>query len=366
MKILREKLTSRLSKWGAAVVIASSTACSRSQPRTATMFKTEYRMQVNVGPRTAWGQGAARFAELAYRKTGGRIRVKPYYNSELLRGAQLLAAQMVARGAVDCAFESTINISPVVPELNVFALPFALQTYDQLDVLEQGQTGKILFDRMRAKGLEPLAWGENGFREITNSRRPIHAPEDLRGLRVRVVGSPIFIEIFRALGADAINMNWGDAITAFQQGTVDGQENPVGIIVPFQVYEYHRHLTLWKYACDPLVLYWCRAQWEAFPQDIQEALRDAAREAADFQKALSRVGLDEGLSLQRLASVYSHQVEVADPLEFLREKGMQIVSLTPEEVARFKEVTRTVLEKWKNALGTEVLQAAETDLGLSL
>lgn len=323
-------------------------------------------MQVNVGPRTAWGQGAARFAELAYQKTGGRIRIKPYYNSELLRGAQLLAAQMVARGAVDCALESTINISPVVPELNLFALPFALQTYERIDALEKGQTGKILFDKMRAKGLEPLAWGENGFREITNSRRPIRTPADLRGLRVRVVGSPIFVEIFRALGADAINMNWGDAITAFQQGTVDGQENPVGIIVPFQVYEYHRHLTLWKYACDPLVLYWCRTQWESYPKDIQEALREAAREAADFQKALSRAGLDGDRSIQRLADVYAHSVNIADPLEFLRKQGVDIVTPTPEEIAQFKEATRPVLEKWKKTVGEDVLRAAAADLGSPL
>lgn len=323
-------------------------------------------MQVNVGPRTAWGQGAARFAALAYQKTGGRIRIKPYYNSELLRGAQLLAAQMVARGAVDCAFESTINISPVVPELNLFALPFALQTYDRIDALEKGQTGKILFDKMRAKGMEPLAWGENGFREITNSRRPIRTPADLCGLRMRVVGSPIFVEIFRALGADPVNMNWGDAITAFQQGTVDGQENPVSIIIPFQVFEYHQHITLWKYACDPLILYWCRAQWQAFPQDIQDALREAAREAADFQKALSRAGLDEGRSLQQLTDVYSHPVEIPDPLGYLRAKGMQLVSLSADEIAQFKQVTRPVLEKWKSAVGEEVLQAAEADLGSPL
>ena len=151
------------------------------------MLKKEYKMQVTVGSTTYWGIGAARFAELTAQKTGGRINVKPYFGSQLLKGAQLNSAQMVATGAIDCAFESTINAAPVIPGMNIFSLPFFINTYENLDRLEQGETGRLLFEKMKAKGLQPLAWGENGFRQLTNSKRAVFTPNDLNGLRVRVL-----------------------------------------------------------------------------------------------------------------------------------------------------------------------------------
>src|SRR6056297_1872771 len=237
-------------------------------------FKNEYKMQVTVGSTTYWGRGAARFAELAGKKTGGRIKIKPYYGSQLLKGAQLNSAQMVASGTIDCAFESTINTAPVLPSMNIFSLPFFINTFERLDRIEQGKTGQLLFEKMRKKGLEPLAWGENGFRQLTNSKRMVTTPGDLNGLRVRVVGSPIFIDIFRQLGADPVNMNWGDAVSAFQQKIVDGQENPPGILLAVRIHQYHQYATFWNYAVDPLILYWNKKQWGKFPKDIKTALRE--------------------------------------------------------------------------------------------
>ena len=222
----------------------------------AGQFKKEYKMQVNVGPTFYWGMGATKFAELAKQKTNGRINIKPYFGSALLKGAQLKSAQLVAKGVIECAFESTINISPVISESNIFSLPFFINTFENLDKLEDGETGKAVFQAMEKVGLKPLAWGENGFRQVTNGKQAISRPEDMAGLKFRVVGSPIFIDIFRQLGADPVNMNWGDAVTAFQQGVVDGQENPVGVLIPVQIYQYHKYATFWNYLVDPLIIYW--------------------------------------------------------------------------------------------------------------
>ena len=179
-------------------------------------FKKEYKMQLNVPASFYWGMGATKFAELVKEKTNGQINVKPYYSSVLLKGAQLKSAQLVANGVIDCAYESTINISPVITECNLFSLPFFINTFENLDKIENGKAGKAVFAAMEKKGLVGLAWAENGFRQVTNSKRAIHRPEDVEGLRLRVVGSPIFIDTFRKLGADPVNMNWGDAVTAFQ------------------------------------------------------------------------------------------------------------------------------------------------------
>lgn len=325
-------------------------------------FKKEYKMQLNVPASFYWGMGATKFAELVKEKTDGRINVKPYYSSSLLKGAQLKSAQLVAKGVIDCAFESTINISPVIKECNVFSLPFFINTFENLDKMEDGQTGKAIFEAMEKKGLVGLAWGENGFRQVTNSQRAIHRPEDVSGLRLRVVGSPIFIDIFRQLGADPVNMNWGDAVTAFQQGVVDGQENPVGVLVPVQIFLYHKYATFWNYLVDPLIIYWNKKEWDAFPEDIQKAIREAAVEAARFEKALCRAGLDGDKSINILKNEFNHTMKVPEPVKFMEQKGMTVTFLSDEERDAFIEATEPLYKKWVPKIGEEVYKKAKTDM----
>lgn len=325
-------------------------------------FKKQYKMQVTVGPNFYWGQGAAKFAELVEKKTGGQIIVKPYFGSSLLQGAQLQSAQLVAKGVIDCAFESTINISPVIPECNLFSLPFFINTFENLDRLENGEAGKAVYAAMVKKGLAPLVWGENGFRQITNSVKPITQPADLNGMKVRVVGSPIFIDIFRQLGADPVNMNWGDAITAFQQGVVDAQENPVGVLIPVQISQYHKEVTFWNYLADPLILYWNRRQWESFPQPLRDQILAAATEAARFEKALARAGLDDGRSLAILKDEFKYNMEIPDPVAHLRKNGVNVVQLTDAQRETFRKAVQPVYDKWVPQIGPDLVKAAENDM----
>ena len=325
-------------------------------------FKTEYKLQVTVGPNFYWGQGAAKFSELVKEKTGGRIIVKPYYGSSLLQGAQLKSAQLVAKGVIDCAFESTINISSVIPECNVFSLPFFVNTYENLDKIEQGRTGQAVFDAMRKKQLMPLAWGENGFRQITNDKIAIRRPKDLSGMKVRVVGSPIFIDIFRQLGADPVNMNWGDAISAFQQGVVDAQENPAAVLTAVQIWQYHRYVTFWNYMADPLIFYWNKPEWDKFPKDIQQAILEAAREAGQLEKAMSRAGLDGETSINILKNEFHHVMENPNPVALLQQNKMTVTMLSGEEQAAFAEATRKVYEKWEQEIEKNLVDMARKDM----
>ena len=325
-------------------------------------YKKEYKMTVNVGPGFYWGMGATKFADLVREKTEGKINIKPYFGSALLKGAQLKSPQMVATGIIDCAYESTINAAPVIPEMNIFSLPFFINTFENLDRLENGVTGRTLFEAMDRKGLVGLAWAENGFRQVTNGKKEIRTPEDMKGMRLRVVGSPIFIDIFRALGADPVNMNWGDAQTAFQQGVVDGQENPVGVLVPVQIWQYHRYATFWNYLADPLIVYWGKREWQKFPPDIQRAIREAAEESSRFEKALCRAGLDDGESLRILKEEFDFEMEVPDPLAHMRSKGMTVTFLTEAEQAAFAEATRSVYDKWVPEIGEDLYEKARADM----
>ena len=326
-------------------------------------YKKEYKMTLNVGPQFYWGMGAVKFAELVKQKTNGQINIKPYFGSALLKGAQLKSPQMVAKGVIDCAYESTINSASVMPEMNIFSLPFFINTFENLDKMENGETGKAIFEVMEKKGLIGLAWAENGFRQVTNSKRAIEKPEDLKGLRLRVVGSPIFIDIYRQLGADPVNMNWGDAVTAFQQGVVDGQENPVGVLIPVQIWQYQKYVTFWNYLVDPLIIYWNKKEWNAFPKDIQKAIREAAAESARFEKALCRAGLDGDVSLNILKNEFNYTMKVPDPVKFMESKGMTVTFLTDENRNAFIEATKSLYEKWVPEIGKDLYEKAKADMG---
>lgn len=353
----------RYLRYGLICVMSLSIVLIFCPPSQAGRYKKEYKMTLNVGPQFYWGMGAIKFVELVKQKTGGKINIKPYYGSALLKGAQLKSPQMVAKGVIDCAYESTINSSPVIPEMNIFSLPFFINTFENLDKMENGQTGKAIFKAMDRVGLVGLAWAENGFRQVTNGKRPIKSPEDLKGLRLRVVGSPIFIDTFRQLGADPVNMNWGDAVTAFQQGVVDGQENPVGVLIPVQIWQYHKYSTFWNYLVDPVIVYWNKRQFNKFPKKIQKAIREAAVESARFEKALCRAGLDGNRSLDILKNEFNYTMKVPNPVKYMESKGMTITFLSDSQRNAFIDATKSLYDKWIPKIGKGLYQKAMSDMG---
>jgi tripartite ATP-independent transporter DctP family solute receptor len=339
------------------------TITSSGKPVLNFKSKVEYTMQVNVGPAYGWGMGAQKWADLVKEKTGGLINIKPYFGSALLAGKQTNWFQAVSEGSIDFVTDSTINASGVVKSLNLFSLPFFINTYNNVDKIENGESGKQIVSEMEKLGVITFAWGENGFRELTNSKKPITSPSDMRGLKFRVVGSPIFVDTFHALGADAVSMNWGDAVTAFQQGAVDGQENPYGVLLPVKIWEYHKYLTNWNYVIDPLVLGASKTTWDTFPNYIKKAIQDAAIEAAEWEKAYVRRGLDGFTSINILKNKFNDVPEVLDQMGYVRHQGVQIVDLTPEQRQAFIDATKSVYDKWIPTIGQNIYDLAKKDIG---
>jgi tripartite ATP-independent transporter DctP family solute receptor len=332
-------------------------------PASAQTFrpKAEYTMQVNVGPVYDWSLGAQKWADLIREKTSGRLNVKPYFGSSLLAGKQTNWFQAVSEGSIDFAVESTINASSVIKSMNLFSLPFFINTYPNVDRIENGKAGKKIIQDMEKGGVKFLAWGENGFRQVTNSKRPITRPEDMRGTKMRVVGSPIFIDIFKALGSDPVSMNWADAVTAFQQGVVDGQENPKSILTVVKIWEYHKYMTNWNYLVDPLVFVVNERVWRQFPADIQKAVEEAAVEAAAYEKALARAWLDGDASLKVLRDRFGVK-DIPDPVKMMQDKGMTIVNLAPEQLQAFQDATKSIYDKWIPQIGRDVYEMALQDM----
>jgi len=311
----------------------------------AAEYKPEFKLSLVVASETAWGRAATRFADVLRHRTQGRINITNYFDGRLFRGKQTTEFPLLQQGVADFAVGSTINWSAQVKELNLFALPFLFPSYQAVDAVQAGEPGKRLFTLIEQNGVVPIAWGENGFRELTNSKRPIRQPQDLQGLKVRVVGVPIFIETFRTLGADPVSLDWNpQALAALRQGTVDGQENPIGLIIPYKLWEVQKYVTLWHYAIDPVILAVSAKTWGGLSPEDRTLVRKVGEEIMGLQKREAREGAEGATAvLDILQRIY----------------GMEGIQLGPDDVKAFRDKTRLVYTKWVEQIGVELVRSAE-------
>ena len=324
---------------------AAALSLGAALPASAQNYKSEYRMSLVVGTAFPWGKGGEIWANKVREKTGGRINIKLYPGVSLIQGDQTREFSALRQGVIDMAVGSTINWSPQVKALNLFSLPFLMPDYAAIDSLTQGQVGQQIFATLDKAGVVPLAWGENGYRELSNSKHVVRTPADLKGLKIRVVGSPLFLDTFTALGANPTQMSWADAQPAFASGAVDGQENPMSIFTAAKLHTVgQKYLTLWGYVADPLVFVVNKDVWNAWTPADREAVRQAAVEAGKEQIAIARKGL----------------IEPGQPLlKDIAGQGVTITQLSPAERDAFIQATRPTYDKWKGQIGTDLVNMAE-------
>ena len=331
-------------------------------------YKSEYKLDIVPSITTAWGMGAQYFAELVKERSGGKINIKVYPNSQLTTGKQTNAFMLLRNGTIDFAVQSTINYSPQIPELNIFALPFFFAAepdrYKALDAITNGKSGKMLAKAIEDKGGVFICYGENGFRELTNGKKEIRSPQDMAGLKMRVVGSPLFIDTFKALGANPITMAWSDTMSAIQQGVIDGQENPIMTFFPLKITDYHKNITNWHYVADPTLFVVNPAVWKSFSAEDQAMITKAAKEAAAYQIALGRAGLDEkdgGKNAAYLKSI-GKAPESADWEATLSQAGAKVVNLTEAEMKAFVDATKGIIDQWREKIGDDLIKTAQADM----
>ena len=331
----------------AAAATALGAALTLGLPATvqAQNYKSEYRMSLVVGTAFPWGKGGEIWANKVKEKTQGRINIKLYPGVSLIQGDQTREFSALRQGVIDMAIGSTINWSPQVKQLNLFSLPFLMPDYAAIDALTQGEVGQQMFTILDKAGVVPLAWGENGYRELTNSKHAIKTPADLKGLKIRIVGSPLFIDTFTALGANPTQMSWADAQPAFASGAVDGQENPLSIFTAAKLQNVgQKYVTMWHYVADPLVFVVNKDVWNSWTPADREAVRQAAVEAGKEEIAIARKGL----------------IEPGQPLlKDIAAMGVTVTELTPQDRDAFVKVTRPVYDKWKPQVGTDLVNMAE-------
>ena len=240
------KTTRRTVLLGAAAGAVAAPWVSRAQ-----QLKSEYKLSVVGNRPIPLSEGAFQWADLVTQRTNGRINVKVYPGSQLVGGDQTRELVAMRQGIIDFTVSSTINLSPQIKEMTLYSMPFLMPNHKAYDALINGEVGQDLFKVLAQRDVVPLAWGENGFRELSNSKRTVRKPEDLKGMKIRYAAGPIFADVFNALGANPLQMSFADLQPALSTGAVDGQENPINLFLAFKMDTLaQKHLTIWNYCAD--------------------------------------------------------------------------------------------------------------------
>ncbi|WP_078440131.1 DctP family TRAP transporter solute-binding subunit [Shouchella oshimensis] len=292
----------------------------------------EWNMTVTVGPGSTWYEGAIKFAEDLERESNGRFIVDVYTNEQLSAGNPEAGVEQLMDGLKDFSYNSSIIYAGIDPRFGVLSAPFLINDFSDAERVLNGESGEILNQMLRERGVEPLGFGESGFRQITNDSRPIRTPEDLDHLKIRVPSMGVFTNLYRSQSADPITMAFSEVYTALQQGTIDGQENPVDVTYSAGLIEVQQYMTMWNYVYDALVFGMNKDLFDSLSQSDQELIKKVAKEANEYQIRLTR------------------QKEEAQITE-LKDKGMEIYYPTDEEIEQFRESSQNVYDHFREIWG---------------
>ncbi len=280
-------------------------------------------------------EGAQKFADLLKEKSGGQMTARLFPGGTLGGDVQTLSA--LQGGTVEMTVLNAGLLVGVDKDFGLVDLPFLFDTPQQADAVMDGPVGQALAAKLPSKGLVGLGYWELGFRNLTNNRRPVTKVDDIAGLKIRVVQSPLFIELFNTLGANAVPMPYPELYSAMETGTVDGQENPFSNILSAKFYEVQKHLTITKHVYNPQIVLVSGKLWDKLNADERKAIQDAATEARDYQRALSREQADKALAE-------------------IKGEGMQVVELSAEETAKFREKAKPVADKFAKEADPALVQ----------
>lgn len=251
---------------------------------------------------------AEKFAELVNERTNGAYQIEIYPNGALGDEAAMLESLQI--GTLDAAIITSGPFVNFVPEMGVLDMPFLFANNEQAYQILDGEIGQELLDKMSDANLKGLAYAERGFRNLTNSVRPVTSAADIAGLKIRVMENEVYTATFAALGVNAVPMAWSEALTGLQQKTIDGQENPVNVLHSYKLWETQKYVTMTRHAYASAIITMSQDVFDKLPADVQEIFKQAAQEAAETERAW--VADNEAAQLQDLKDNGMEVVEEPD------------------------------------------------------
>ncbi len=286
-------------------------------------------------------QGAQKFADLVAQKSGNKITVKLFPGGTL--GGDVQTVSALQGGTVEMTVLNAGILSSQVKAFEVFDFPFLFNNVQEVDAVTDGPFGQGLLAKLNDKNIVGLGYWELGFRNLTNSKRPITKLEDIAGLKIRVIQSPIYIDMFNALGANATPMPFPEVYPALEQKAIDGQENPVTTIRSSKFNEVQKYLALTRHVYNPQALIVSKKLWDQLSPAEKKIFTEAAAEATAFQRQVSRSQSDGAL-------------------DDLKKAGMQVSEFTPAEMARIRDKVKPVIDKHSAAVGEDTVKAVAAEI----
>jgi tripartite ATP-independent transporter DctP family solute receptor len=287
------------------------------------------------------GLGLQRFAEILQSKTGGKISVRLFPGGQL--GGDLQTVSALQGGTLDMTVLNTGVLAGIDKSTAILDFPYLFNTEKEADAVVDGPVGKRLHDKLAAKGLIGLGYFENGFRQLTNSRRPVTKLEDFQGLKLRVLQLPLFIDVFKELGTNPVPLPFPELYTALEQKVVDGQENPPNTIYFGKLHEVQKYVSLTKHVFNPQSVLISKRTWDRLSADEKKLLEEAAKEAAVLQRRLSREQSNKSLELIKAA-------------------GVEINEIAPQEIERIRQKIKPVIDKHAKELDQELVQQVNSEI----
>ena len=300
---------------------------------TGAAFALEIKFAHVVNEKDAFHVAAEKFKEIVEKNSNGEITVTIFANAKL--GDERTLLERMKMGIVDSAIITTGPIINFVPSYGVIDLPFLFRDPDHAYKVLDGSIGQKLLAEVESQGWKGLAFGERGFRNLTNSKRKVVTPEDIKGLKIRVMQNPVYVDSFMALGANAVPMAWTEVLTALQQGTVDGQENPLNVIMAFKLYEMQKYLSISRHAYAPAAILMSMNAWKKLTPAQQTLAKNAAQGAAEFERD------------------WDNKME-AGWLKDLESKGMIVSN---PDLKRFREAVKPVYDKYTPKYGKDMIES---------
>lgn len=285
--------------------------------------------------------GMEKFVELVTEKSGGKITVKLFPGGVLGGDVQTISA--LQGGVIEMTVLNAGILSGNAKQFGAVDLPFLFNSGEEADKVMDGPFGTSLIDLLPPTGLVGLAYWELGFRNLTNNRHPVTKLEDIKGLKIRTIQSPIPLELFNSLGANAVPLPYTELYTALETGTVDGQENPAANILNAKFYEVQKYMTVTRHQYNPQIVLISKKFWDGLNDEEKAVLQSAATEARDYQRKVSRE-LD------------------AKALEDIKATGMGVSELSPEETQKLRDAVKPVVEKFSAEIGPDTVSALFKEL----
>lgn len=281
------------------------------------------------------GMGAARFAELIAERSGGKIKVEVYNSGQLGNEVQQIGATQ--GGTQDFVLLSSSPLTSMVKHLQVLDFPGLLTDKKVAYTLLDGPIGRGMLDEFSKKKLVGLAFWENGYRQFTNSKHRIQKIEDFKGLKVRVIQNPIYIDMFEQLGTHAVPMSFNELYTALETKMVDGQDNTISTDHMARFDEVQKYLTMTNHIYNPMVLVGSKKTWDSLSEEERKIISESATDAGAYQR---QVNTDTEAS--QIKDMESH--------------GMTVDHFSPQDVAKMREMMKPVIEKFSKNVGVEYVK----------